>query len=73
MSHLVVQSDEGPVTVLLIPEQGINSIVPLELAEEGLGGSIVPAGSGSIAVVGKDNAADTHTAQQVAEAITITI
>lgn len=73
MSHIVVQSDEGPLTVLLIPEQRTNGIVPLELAEEGLGGSIVPAGPGSIAVVGEDNAADAQTAQQVAEAVTITI
>ena len=73
MSHLVVQSGDGPVTILLIPEQSVDGIVPLELAEQGLGGSILPAGRGSIAVLGEDGAADTQTARQVADTVNITI
>jgi len=73
MSHLVVQSDNGPITVMLIPEQAVDGIVPLELDEQGLGGSIVPAGRGSIAVLGEDDVADVQTARQVANTVEITI
>ncbi len=73
MSHLVVQSGNGPVTVLLIPEQAVDGIVPLELAKQGLGGSIMPAGRGSVAILGEDDAADTQTARQVAAAVEISI
>jgi hypothetical protein len=73
MSHLVIQSGDGPVTVLLIPEQSVDGIVPLELAEQGLGGSILPAGQGSIAVLGEGDAADAQTARQVADTVNITI
>lgn len=73
MSHLVIQSDDGPVTVLLIPEQSVNGIVPFDLADQGLGGSIVPVGRGSIAVLGEDDTVDTQTARQVADAVEITI
>jgi hypothetical protein len=73
VSHLVVQSDNGPVTVLLIPEQSVNEIVPLELAEQGLGGRIVPAGRGAIAVLGEDDAGSENTARRVADAVRITI
>jgi hypothetical protein len=73
MSHLVIQSGDGPLTVLLIPEQSIDGIVPLELAEQGLGGSILPAGRGAVAVLGEDDVADAQTARQVAETVDITI
>ncbi len=73
MSHLVVQSDGGPLTVLLIPEQTVEGIVPLELAEQGLDGSILPAGRGSIAVLGEDDVVDAQTARQVADTVNITI
>ncbi|MGD8322853.1 MAG: DUF3379 family protein [Gammaproteobacteria bacterium] len=73
MAHLVVQSGNGPVTVLLIPEQGVAGIVPLELTERGLGGSIMPAGGGSIAVLGENDAANAQIAGQVVEAVNISI
>jgi hypothetical protein len=73
MSHLVVQSGNGPITVLLIPEQSVDAIVPFELAELGLGGSIVPAGRGSVAVLGEDEAADVQIARQVADTVNISI
>ncbi len=38
--------------VLLMPGRVLQSPVPLALPEEGLSGSIVPAGGGSIAVLG---------------------
>lgn len=73
MSHLVVQSGNGPVTVLLISEQSVDGIVPLELAEQGLGGSIVPAGRGAIAVLGEADAANAQIARQVADTVNISI
>ena len=50
--HLVVQGPAGPYMVLLMPGRDLASPVPLELPEEGLSGRIVPAGGGSIAVLG---------------------
>jgi hypothetical protein len=55
--HLVVQSDAGPVMVLLLPDRELISPVPLELRDEGLAGRIIPAGTGAIAVLGSDRAA----------------
>lgn len=54
MSHLVVQSEQGPVMLLLIPEQQVDAPIPLRLPEQGLGGSLRPLGNGSIAVLGED-------------------
>ena len=56
--HLVVQGSEGPYMILLMPGRKLESPIPLELREEGLSGRIVPAGSGSIAVLGSDQADD---------------
>jgi hypothetical protein len=50
--HLVVQGEAGPYMVLLMPGRMLQSPVPLELPAEGLSGTIVPAGQGSIAVLG---------------------
>ncbi|MGD8341292.1 MAG: DUF3379 family protein [Gammaproteobacteria bacterium] len=50
--HLVVQGEAGPYMVLLMPGRLLESPVPLELREEGLSGRIVPAGGGSIAILG---------------------
>ncbi len=50
--HLVVQGETGPYMVLLMPGRVLQSPVPLSLPEEGLSGSIMPAGGGSIAVLG---------------------
>jgi hypothetical protein len=49
-AHLVFQGERGPVTVLLMPEE----TVPRRLAiqGDGLEGAVLPAGSGSIAIVG---------------------
>ncbi len=49
--HLVVQGAEGPVTLLLMPEQPVSS--PVTLEGNGFHGVILPVGDGSIAVVGE--------------------
>lgn len=56
--HLIVQGNQGPYMILLLPGRRLESPIPLELREEGLSGHIVPAGSGSIAVLGSGQAAD---------------
>jgi hypothetical protein len=48
--HLVVQTDVGPVTVLVLPH--IVVAKPRQFAEEGYVGTIAPFGSGSLAAIG---------------------
>jgi len=50
--HLVIQGEQGPYMVLLMPGRMLESPVPLRLPDEGLSGHILPAGPGSIAVLG---------------------
>jgi hypothetical protein len=53
--HLVVQGTQGPYMVLLFAGRRLDQPVPLELPAEGLTGHIVPAGTGSIAVLGVES------------------
>ena len=56
--HLVIQGENGPVTVLLMPEERIESAEALE--GEGINGVLIPVGDGSIAIIGeKDENLDT--------------
>ena len=48
--HLVIQGQHGPVTILLMPEEGVASAVPL--GGENIHGVILPVGDGSIAIIG---------------------
>ena len=50
--HLVVQTTDGPVTVMVLRNEGPAS--PASFVARGHAGRIVPAGPGSIAVVGAD-------------------
>lgn len=52
--HLVVQTSQGPVTVLVLRDQPLRRTLPLR--EGGFEGSLVPAGPGSIAVIGNAGA-----------------
>lgn len=54
MPHLVLQTEAGPVMLLLIPEQRVESPVPLRLPDDRLGGMLRGLGRGSIAVLGDD-------------------
>jgi hypothetical protein len=49
--HLVVQTTTGPVTVIVLPDERVES--PTRFAEQGYSGTIVPAGPGSVAVIGE--------------------
>ncbi len=48
--HLVVQGDDGPVMVLLLPDEFVDE--PTSITEDGFSGTIYPHANGSIAVVG---------------------
>ncbi|MBT8136378.1 MAG: DUF3379 domain-containing protein [Gammaproteobacteria bacterium] len=50
VSHLVVNSEQGPVTVLLLPDEQVSKTMPID--EDGFLGLIVPVKGGSIAVIG---------------------
>ena len=52
--HLVVQTDGGPVTVMVLRNERLEA--PVRFAEQGFAGTIVPAGPGSIAVIGGSDA-----------------
>jgi hypothetical protein len=53
--HLVVQTDAGPVTVMVLRNEKVGA--PVNFDEQGYTGTIIPAGPGSIAVVGRVDAA----------------
>ena len=50
--HLVVQTDAGPVTVMVLPRERVAA--PVQFDEGGYSGTILPAGPGSIAVLGHE-------------------
>ena len=52
VAHLVVQTAQGPVTVLMLAHRDVASATRVE--EQGLAGVVLPAPRGSIAVVGRD-------------------
>jgi hypothetical protein len=52
VAHFVVQGEHGPVTVLLLPDEHVAKVTPIE--ESGFKGTIVPIeGGGSVAIVGQ--------------------
>lgn len=65
--HLVVQTPQGPVTVLLLRHRSVSERV--RLAEQGYVGVVLPAPRGSIAIVGRDLKDLDGIAQQVFEAV----
>ena len=67
--HLVVQGEEGPVMLLLLPHERVMSPVPIDLPEEGLRGVILPVGDGSVAVLGTDAESLEPISQRVADAV----
>jgi hypothetical protein len=73
MPHLVLQTADGPVMILLVPEQQVAERVPLRLPEEGLGGMLRPLGNGSIAIIGDDSRSLVPVEESLAAAIDLTI
>lgn len=48
--HLVIQGERGPVTILLMPGEKVDSVTPID--GNNVQGLIVPVGDGSIAILG---------------------
>lgn len=48
--HLVIQGEHGPVTILLMPDEKISDVTPLDGVN--VQGVILPVGDGSIAIIG---------------------
>lgn len=65
--HLVVQTDAGPVTVLVLRKERVEA--PARFDEQGYAGILVPAGPGSIAVVGASSRNLDAVARQVQAAV----
>ncbi len=65
--HLVVQTDSGPVTVMLLRNEHVYG--PVDFEDQGYAGTFVPSGKGSIAVLGEPGATIAQVANQVEGAI----
>jgi hypothetical protein len=65
--HLVVQTDAGPVTVMVLRNEKVTA--PVKFAEQGYVGTILPAGPGSVAVIGPTGADLSQVAERVAAAV----
>ncbi len=68
--HLVVQGQQGPVTILLMPEEAIAETIPLE--GDNVYGLIVPVGGGSIAIIANHGEPLDAVQQNVIESVTWT-
>ncbi len=66
--HLVVQTPDGPVTVLVLAHRAISR--PVRFDEQGYSGVVLPAPRGSIAVVGQGMRDLEAVARQVFDAVT---
>lgn len=66
--HLVIQGEDGPVTVLLLPDEEIDDdAVPFE--GEGIEGVILRVGSGSVAIIGERGQALNAIEQRVVDSV----
>jgi len=65
--HLVIQGENGPITLLLMPEEMVDSAIPL--LGEGIEGIILPVGNGSIAIIGERGARLEEIEQRVLDSV----
>lgn len=65
--HLVVQTTDGPVTVLVLPEEPVEQSI--QFGEAGYRGTLLPAPRGSIAVLARDEADVKQVASRLMAAI----
>jgi len=68
--HLVIQGQNGPVTILLMPDEPVAAAVPLE--GEHVHGMILPVGGGSIAIIASRGEPLDPIRQNVIESVTWT-
>jgi len=51
--HLVIQGKQGPVTILLLPDEAVDA--PVSIEGDSINGVILPVGHGSVAIIGEKN------------------
>ena len=68
--HLTVQGEQGPVMILLMPDEKVAAVTPVE--GESVHGLIIPVGDGSIAVIGDREEALEPIRKNVVDSITWT-
>ncbi|MEN7343125.1 MAG: DUF3379 family protein [Pseudomonadota bacterium] len=72
VAHLVMQGENGPVTVIVMPDERVDG--PVSIMRDGLEGVILPVGdSGSIAIIGRDSASVEAIQDQALEAVGLSI
>lgn len=64
--HLVVQTADGPLTVMLLPHEKVSRRT--EFAEHGIRGVLLPAGAGSVAVLARHGAVSEPVAREIVSA-----
>jgi len=65
--HLVIQGAQGPITLLLMPDEKVDVATPLQ--GEGIRGIILPIGHGSIAIIGDRDEALEQYEQQIIDSV----
>ncbi len=55
--HLVIQGENGPVMVMLLPAEEVGKPMTLQVVEENLEGMVIPHGQGSIAILATEGEA----------------
>ena len=68
--HLTVQGEQGPVMILLMPDEKVTAVTPVE--GESVHGLIIPVGDGSIAIIGDREEALEPIRKNVVDSITWT-
>ncbi len=70
--HLVVQGQNGPVTILILPNENIGE--PFELNDENFHGTILPVGNGgSVAIIGRKGESFDDIRKKVGQTIRLSI
>jgi Protein of unknown function (DUF3379) len=67
VSHLVVQTSAGPLTVMLLPHEKVAGRT--EFSEHGYRGVLLPAGQGAVAVLSREGAVPESVAAEIASSV----
>ena len=67
IAHLVVQTANGPMTVMLLPHEKVKERG--EFSEDGMHGVILPAGAGSVAVLARGADVPAATADEIVSSV----
>lgn len=67
MAHLVVQTANGPLTVMLLPRETVSR--RREFVEDGMRGVLLPAGAGTVAVLARDGDVPAPLADEIVSAV----